>query len=41
MFDEYQFCKNFWRFSYENTLENYITFDDSILECLRLEQKDK
>ncbi|KAA6317250.1 hypothetical protein EZS27_032561, partial [termite gut metagenome] len=29
------------RLSYENTLENYSTFDDSILECVRLEQKDK
>ncbi|KAA6311043.1 hypothetical protein EZS27_037756, partial [termite gut metagenome] len=24
------------RFSYENTLEDYSTFDDSILECVRL-----
>ncbi|KAA6314334.1 hypothetical protein EZS27_035037, partial [termite gut metagenome] len=29
------------RFSYENTLENYCTNDDSILESVRLEQKDK
>ncbi|KAA6313410.1 hypothetical protein EZS27_035815, partial [termite gut metagenome] len=29
------------RFSYENTLENYSTVDDSILECVRFEQKDK
>ncbi|KAA6307212.1 hypothetical protein EZS27_037143, partial [termite gut metagenome] len=28
-------------FSYENTLENYRTNDDSIPESVRLEQKDK